>query len=282
MTPGRKYGLGARTVKQNLEACDSSDTTLDTRASRRLGDVACILRPPVDSATVILLREAEPERRRGPVGRRATRRAGRLRERTYSRAGSSTPRTRSAEVTRPRRLPCRPTWHAHARQRISHPRSPSPSGRHHPRALRGSRHPARRADGRPPVPSPTRRSASVSPPTAVRSSTGTLGFAELVARERLTAPRDDLRYFSRWITPVQAPRRYDARFFVAPRPGRPDAAARRARDDLGGVDAPGRRARRAAAGDVGVDAPDRPILEELVKISATMRPHPRERPRPPR
>ncbi len=44
---------------------------------------------------------------------------------------------------------------------------------------------------------------------------GNLAFAELVARERLSLATGQLVYFSRWITPVQAPRRYDARFFVA-------------------------------------------------------------------
>ncbi len=44
---------------------------------------------------------------------------------------------------------------------------------------------------------------------------GTLTFRELVERERLELGTDMLWYFSRWITPVHAPRRYDARFFVA-------------------------------------------------------------------
>jgi 8-oxo-dGTP pyrophosphatase MutT (NUDIX family) len=45
-----------------------------------------------------------------------------------------------------------------------------------------------------------------------------LTFADIVARERLTLATDALRYWSRWITPVTAPRRYDARFFVARMP----------------------------------------------------------------
>jgi 8-oxo-dGTP pyrophosphatase MutT (NUDIX family) len=47
---------------------------------------------------------------------------------------------------------------------------------------------------------------------------GDLDFGAFLTRERLTLRADDLRYFSRWITPVHAPRRYDARFFVAPVP----------------------------------------------------------------
>lgn len=42
-----------------------------------------------------------------------------------------------------------------------------------------------------------------------------LSFAAFVARERLTLAATELAYFSRWITPVNAPRRFDARFFVA-------------------------------------------------------------------
>ncbi len=44
---------------------------------------------------------------------------------------------------------------------------------------------------------------------------GALTFADLVAEEQLVIATDRLRYFCRWITPVAAPRRYDARFFVA-------------------------------------------------------------------
>jgi 8-oxo-dGTP pyrophosphatase MutT (NUDIX family) len=44
---------------------------------------------------------------------------------------------------------------------------------------------------------------------------GHLTFADLVARERLELATDTLEYWSRWITPVTAPRRYDARFFIA-------------------------------------------------------------------
>ena len=47
---------------------------------------------------------------------------------------------------------------------------------------------------------------------------GEISFAELVERERLRLATDRLEYFSRWITPVNAPRRYDARFFVAELP----------------------------------------------------------------
>jgi len=48
---------------------------------------------------------------------------------------------------------------------------------------------------------------------------GQLGFAEFCRSEGLRLAADRLTYFSHWITPVSAPRRYDTRFFatVAPR-----------------------------------------------------------------
>ena len=52
---------------------------------------------------------------------------------------------------------------------------------------------------------------------------GELSFADLVERERLRLATDCLEYFSRWITPVNAPRRYDARFFVAELPAGQEA-----------------------------------------------------------
>ncbi|MEN3354454.1 MAG: hypothetical protein V7640_2612 [Betaproteobacteria bacterium] len=42
--------------------------------------------------------------------------------------------------------------------------------------------------------------------------------AEMLERERLRLAVDRLTYFSHWITPVTAPRRYDTRFFVAAAP----------------------------------------------------------------
>jgi 8-oxo-dGTP pyrophosphatase MutT (NUDIX family) len=48
---------------------------------------------------------------------------------------------------------------------------------------------------------------------------GTLTMAEVCRREGLRLAADRVHYFSHWITPEQAPRRFDTRFFVAIMPG---------------------------------------------------------------
>jgi 8-oxo-dGTP pyrophosphatase MutT (NUDIX family) len=100
---------------------------------------------------------------------------------------------------------------------------------------------------------------------------GTLSFAELVERERLTLRADTLCYFSRWITPVQAPRRYDARFFVARVPeGQTPLHDEREttsaewmtpRDALAG----------AAAGTLVLTPPTARTLEELIDLGSCAR-----------
>lgn len=44
---------------------------------------------------------------------------------------------------------------------------------------------------------------------------GERSFADILGAENLKLATDQLVYFSHWITPVSAPRRYDTRFFVA-------------------------------------------------------------------
>lgn len=52
---------------------------------------------------------------------------------------------------------------------------------------------------------------------------GTTGLLDVLNAEGLRVAADRLTYFSNWITPVGAPRRYDTRFFVAEAPAGQDA-----------------------------------------------------------
>lgn len=47
---------------------------------------------------------------------------------------------------------------------------------------------------------------------------GECGFFDILREENLALATDQLVYFSHWITPVSAPRRYDTRFFIAVAP----------------------------------------------------------------
>jgi 8-oxo-dGTP pyrophosphatase MutT (NUDIX family) len=47
---------------------------------------------------------------------------------------------------------------------------------------------------------------------------GSCTMIDILKRERLALAADKLVYFSHWITPVSAPRRYDTRFFIAEAP----------------------------------------------------------------
>lgn len=100
---------------------------------------------------------------------------------------------------------------------------------------------------------------------------GTLAFEELVACERLTLRAQDLRYFSRWITPVHAPRRYDARFFVARVP--PDQTP--IHDDRETTSAewwsPAAALAAAAAGSLVLTPPTARTLEDLVELGTVER-----------
>lgn len=54
--------------------------------------------------------------------------------------------------------------------------------------------------------------------TRIALEAGTLTLAALFRRHRLRVPLDHLAYVSRWITPPESPRRFDARFFAATMP----------------------------------------------------------------
>jgi 8-oxo-dGTP pyrophosphatase MutT (NUDIX family) len=100
---------------------------------------------------------------------------------------------------------------------------------------------------------------------------GTLAFHELVRRERLVLRAADLRYFSRWITPIHAPRRYDARFFVARVP--PDQPP--LHDDRETTSAewltPAEALAGAAAGSLVLTPPTARTLEELIDLGSLAR-----------
>ena len=55
-------------------------------------------------------------------------------------------------------------------------------------------------------------------------NSGSCSFEELLEREDLVIHARDLTYWSRWITPIGPPRRFDARFFVASVPSSHDAS----------------------------------------------------------
>jgi 8-oxo-dGTP pyrophosphatase MutT (NUDIX family) len=100
---------------------------------------------------------------------------------------------------------------------------------------------------------------------------GALSFADLLARERLTLRSDDLRYFSRWITPVHAPRRYDARFFVAPVP--PDQEPLHDERETTSAEwwTPADALAGAAAGTLVLTPPTARTLEDLVELGGIER-----------
>ncbi len=100
---------------------------------------------------------------------------------------------------------------------------------------------------------------------------GTLGFGELLRRERLTLRAGDLRYFSRWITPVHAPRRYDARFFVAPVP--PDQMPVHDERETTSAEwwSPADALAGAASGSLVLTPPTARTLEDLVELGTVER-----------
>jgi 8-oxo-dGTP pyrophosphatase MutT (NUDIX family) len=95
---------------------------------------------------------------------------------------------------------------------------------------------------------------------------GVCSFEQIVAHERLVLRADALRYFSRWITPIQAPRRYDARFFVAPVPPHQTPL----HDDRETTSAewmtPADALASAAAGTIVLTPPTARTLEDLVDL----------------
>ena len=133
-------------------------------------------------------------------------------------------------------------------------------------AIRESLRGGRRAAGlrRPRGPSRARplrrrpRSSSGSPSTAGPSTRGERRLVEVCADEGLRLAVDSMHYFSHWITPEGAHRRYDTRFFVARAPDAQVPAARRPRGHRQPVDPPDRRAGPPPGRRVRDDLPHRP------------------------
>jgi 8-oxo-dGTP pyrophosphatase MutT (NUDIX family) len=100
---------------------------------------------------------------------------------------------------------------------------------------------------------------------------GTQSFADLVRRERLSLLGDALQYFSRWITPVQAPRRYDARFFVARAPDGQEPLHDARETTSAEWMAPGDALARSAAGTLVLTPPTARTLEELGDLGSCIR-----------
>jgi 8-oxo-dGTP pyrophosphatase MutT (NUDIX family) len=92
---------------------------------------------------------------------------------------------------------------------------------------------------------------------------GTSTFAEVVRRERLTLAAQELDFFSRWITPVNAPRRYDARFFVARLPAGQSALADGRETTSASWLTPAAALTRARSGTLMLTPPTMRTLEDL-------------------
>lgn len=97
---------------------------------------------------------------------------------------------------------------------------------------------------------------------------GTLTFCELVRQERLSLLGDALHYFSRWITPIQAPRRYDARFFAARAPAFQTPLHDERETTSAEWMAPADALARAAAGSLTLTPPTARTLEELLDLGS--------------
>jgi 8-oxo-dGTP pyrophosphatase MutT (NUDIX family) len=95
---------------------------------------------------------------------------------------------------------------------------------------------------------------------------GTRSFADIVAEERLRLCTDALLYFSRWITPTHAPRRYDAHFFVARAPAHQAPLHDERETTSAEWWTPADALAAAAAGSMVLTPPTARTLEELVEL----------------
>ena len=98
---------------------------------------------------------------------------------------------------------------------------------------------------------------------------GRVGFLDLLAGEELLVAADRIHYFSHWITPEGAPKRYDTRFFVAALP----VGQVPVHDEHETVDTvwvqPAEALERAAAGEFDVIFPTMKNLQALARFSTS-------------
>ena len=129
--------------------------------------------------------------------------------------------------------------------------------------LRGGRGPARlpgrgRRRRRPGGDRPRTRVARLAALRAALNA-GEIRFLDACRQAGLRLATDRVHYFSHWITPEPAPKRYDTRFFVAALPAGPGAGPRRPRNGRHGV---GPARRRPGPGQGGRVRPHLPHHEE--------------------
>jgi 8-oxo-dGTP pyrophosphatase MutT (NUDIX family) len=92
-------------------------------------------------------------------------------------------------------------------------------------------------------------------------------FGELLASEDLVLDTAPLRYWSRWITPVGLPKRFDARFFLAPEPAGQHATPDETEITESGWFSPEDALRSAESGEMLLILPTRMTLQTLAFAS---------------
>ena len=92
---------------------------------------------------------------------------------------------------------------------------------------------------------------------------GRLDLASLCAREGLRLTCDEMLYFSHWLTPEMAPRRFDTRFFVAAMPTRQNTLAHETETQNSCWIRPAEALRLCAAGEWQMIAPTLTTLQTI-------------------
>jgi len=96
-----------------------------------------------------------------------------------------------------------------------------------------------------------------------------LTFADLVSSERLRLATDEIEYFGRLITPVHAPRRYDTRFFVGRLPLGQEPVHDRRETIAALWSRPAEALEKARSGAILLAPPTLRMLEELRDLGST-------------